>query len=273
MANPWPIIPSAGVTDRVYEAIRDRIIRGEVAPGESIRQDEISQAMGVSRTPVREALMRLVSDGYVERVHRRGFKVAGESIGDLIALYPILAALEVLACRASFPALDRQNLAELRQYNRAIERAVSRGDAKTAIQLNQRFHHALVARSSNHRLTRLLSDLSSEVTRLEIWSFSSETDRHQTVKDHEQILASLERRDYATAIAILERDRLSTYNEYVAQVGPPDDSSPPSQRTPQTRAPSSDLRTQPTKKRRAEAQPARPRRRSPGTIRDERGRR
>ena len=89
MGIAWGLRPTPAVTDLAYEAIRDRILRGELAPGALLRQEELSRAMGVSRTPVREALMRLVSDGYVERLHRRGFRVAGGMIRDLVALYPI----------------------------------------------------------------------------------------------------------------------------------------------------------------------------------------
>ena len=218
-AVDWPVVPAHAVTDVVYEAIRDRILRGEMAPDTVLRQEELSRAMGVSRTPVREALMRLVSDGYVRRLHRRGFRVAGEPITDLVLLYPILAALERLACGRALPSLGEADVTRLDRINQGIRRATRRGDAREAITLNQEFHRTLSEPCGNPRLVRLLDDLSSEVLRLEIWSFSSEADREQTIRNHEDIIAALRRRDADEVLATLERDRLSAYKAYGEEVG------------------------------------------------------
>jgi len=214
----WAVVPSRAVTDDVYHAIRDRILRGELGPGLLLRQEELSGAMGVSRTPVREALMRLVSDGYVERVHRRGFRVAGEPISDLVALYPIIANLEALACRSALPRIDAARIRQLSRINRDIRRAVDRGDAKDAITLNMQFHRLLSERCDNPRLVRLLDDLSAEVMRLEIWSFASETDRAETIRNHDVILDALRDADFARVLTTLERDRLSAYTAYRDQL-------------------------------------------------------
>jgi len=218
MTLTWPVVPAQAVTDLVYEAIRDRVMRGELGPGTVLRQEEISRAMGVSRTPVREALMRLVSDGYVQRLHRRGFRVAGEPIRDLVLLYPILAALERLACASALPGIGATHLSRLDRINSDIRQAVDRGDAKEAIALNQQFHRALCEPCDNPRLVRLLDDLSAEVMRLEIWSFSSETDREQTMRNHDDIISALRSHDVERVLATLERDRLSAYQAYREQL-------------------------------------------------------
>jgi len=214
MATSWGLQPSPAVTDLAYEAIRDRILRGELEPGALLRQEDLSRAMGVSRTPVREALMRLVSDGYVERLHRRGFRVARGMIRDLVALYPILAALERLACETAFRRITHARLSELDHVNGEIRRATHRGDARTAITRNQEFHRLLCEDCDNPRLIRLLDELSAEVMRLEIWSFASEADREQTLRDHDEIVAALRRQEYTDALAILVRDRMSAHDEF-----------------------------------------------------------
>src|SRR5579883_1907008 len=219
MTAAWPIVASRGVSDVVYAAIRDRILRGDLAPGSVLRQEELSGAMGVSRTPVREALMRLVSDGYVERLHRRGFRVAGEPIGDLVALYPILAALERLACESALPRIDAARIRRLDQVNGRIRRAIERGDAREAITSNQEFHRLLSEPCDNARLVRLLEELSAEVMRLEIWSFSSEADREETLRNHDAILAALRAPAFDRVLTTLERDRLSAYTAFRQQLG------------------------------------------------------
>lgn len=124
----WPSLTTATLTDQVYGVLRDRILAGQIAPGEFVREQEVSDAVGVSRTPVREALGRLASEGFLERIAHRGFRVPEESIADLLELYPILAALEVLAGSESFPRLDADDLVELREINGAYASAAQRGD-------------------------------------------------------------------------------------------------------------------------------------------------
>ena len=219
MDSPWPTVAPEAVTDRVYQAIRDRILRGGMAPGSFVRQQELSRAMGVSRTPVREALMRLVSDGYVERVHRRGFRIATQSIQDLVALYPILAALEALACTTSFPRLDRTDFVRLRRRNRELRRALHATDPTDAVRINQEFHGTLSAKCGNARLIAMLLDLGGQIGRLERWSYSNEPGRLQTLADHEAIVAALERKDFASARKALEWDRMSASREYQKAIG------------------------------------------------------
>ncbi|HJO04672.1 MAG TPA: GntR family transcriptional regulator [Acidobacteriota bacterium] len=116
----WPTLATATLTDQVYTVLRDRILAGDVSPGEFIREQEVSDAAGVSRTPVRDALGRLASEGFLERIAHRGFRVPEESITDLLELYPILGTLEVLAGGESFPRLEAMR-DELRDTVRRLE--------------------------------------------------------------------------------------------------------------------------------------------------------
>ena len=76
--------------DIAYAVLKHGIIHGELAPGSRLRADELAKQLGMSRTPVREALGRLASEGFLERIPHRGFRVPEESIADLLELYPIL---------------------------------------------------------------------------------------------------------------------------------------------------------------------------------------
>ena len=98
--------------------------------------------------------------------------------------------------------------------NGEIGRATQRGDARDAIARNQEFHRLLCEECDNPRLIRLLDELSAEVMRLEIWSFGSETDREQTLRDHDEIVAALRLHDHTLALETLTRDRMSAHDEY-----------------------------------------------------------
>lgn len=220
MPDSWERLTSTTLTDRAYRALRDRILSGKVAPGEFIREKEVSDGLGVSRTPVRESLGRLASEGFLERIPHRGFRVPKESIADLAELYPIIGALESLAAKLAFPQIDSETLSELRKLNTAYGKSRHANDVRAGIELNDKFHHLLSEQSGNRKLCTLLDELRTDVKRLEIWAFSDSIEEWEdSVAEHEDILLAIETRQYDRALEILEKNRLSTYNEFIEKLG------------------------------------------------------
>ncbi len=216
----WPHLSPSTLTDQVYTVLRDRIVEGRVAPGEFVREQEVSSALGVSRTPVREALGRLASEGFLERIAHRGFRVPEESVADLLELYPILATLEVLAGQDSLPRLDAATLAELRALNREYADAAENGDFTAGIELNDRFHHVLSRESRNSRLETMLDGLRETVRRLETWTFATHPrDWTQSVREHDEILDAVEAGNVEQALETLRANRLMTYRQFRREIG------------------------------------------------------
>jgi len=219
MKEAWPLLSSKTLTDQVYAVLRDKVISGEWESGRFIREQEISDKLGVSRTPVREALGRLASDGFLERIPHRGFRVPEQSASDLLDLYPILATLEVLAAEKSFPRIGKTELHELRSINEQYEAAYRRTDIREGIEANDRFHHRLSQHCGNARLCEMLDELRAEVMRLEVWAFSNIDKWDVSVREHEDILDAVERGDFAHALATLEQNRLMTYTDISNHIG------------------------------------------------------
>lgn len=219
MSDAWPLLKTATLTDQVYEVLRDRILGDSMKAGDFIREQEVSKKLGVSRTPVREALGRLASEGFLRRIPHRGYQIPSQSAFDLLELYPILASLEVLAGRHSFPKLDSEEIAELREINTHYEEACQRQDVRAGIELNHRFHHLLSAGSNNQRLCTMLDELRSEVTRLEMWAFFNTPQWDASKSEHDQILDAVERGDWEEALRVLELNRLTTYKDFNERVG------------------------------------------------------
>jgi DNA-binding GntR family transcriptional regulator len=220
VSESWPRIATTTLADQVYAVLRDRIVRGELQPGEFIREQEVSQALGVSRTPVREALGRLASEGFAERMPHRGFRVPEESIDDLLELYPIVAALEGLAAEDAFPLLDAADIAHLQEIQDRFRNAVRRDDPRTGIEMNQQFHKLLCARCGNRTLLELLDALRSQAARLELWSFAHIAQREESVVQHDEILRAIERADFARAFEQLKLNRMYAYRELSQHSGP-----------------------------------------------------
>lgn len=219
MKEAWPLLSSTTLTDQVYGVLRDRVLSGGWEAGRFIREQDVSNKLGVSRTPVREALGRLASEGFLERIPHRGFRLPAQSATDLLDLYPILASLEVLAARQSFPKITEEELAELRAVNRSYQTACERADIREGVELNNRFHHLLSEGSHNGRLCEMLDALRAEVARLEVWAFSNISRWDVSIREHEEILGAVEAGDYDRALATLEENRLMTYTDFGEHIG------------------------------------------------------
>lgn len=218
----WPKISGSTLADRVYRALRDRLLAGRVEPGEFIREVDASEALGVSRTPVREALGRLASEGFLEKIPHRGFRVPDQPVARLLELYPIVAALELLAGRLAFPRLGEVDLEELRAINGGLERALADGDVERAIRANSRFHEAIVERSGNQRLAELLEDLRSQLHGLETWYYSYPERGEESIEEHAAMIARLEAGDIEEALRILEGNMRLTEAALREEIGDPE---------------------------------------------------
>lgn len=182
---------------RIRRNLLKRIVSGEMAPGLSINEARLADELGVSRTPLRQALARLEQDGFLVSRPNHGFFVASLSGDEAGELYPILAALEGLAVRLAPPGPDE--LAGLQRLNRELGE-VDPEHPDAAVRANFRWHEALVAGCDNRRLTRMLETIRRQVYRYEISFFSPGAERlEKSLELHRAILGSLERGDLADA--------------------------------------------------------------------------
>jgi DNA-binding GntR family transcriptional regulator len=211
MTRSWTPVSQLTLADQAYKAIRARILGGHLSVGQFVREQEVSAALGVSRTPVREALGRLASEGFLERIPHRGFRVPEDRWDSLLELYPIVSSLEVLAGRLALPRLRPEDVKGLRALNDALAEELRNGDVRRRIELNSKFHELICQRSGSQRLCDLLSDLRSQLRRLEIWYYSQPDATSASVKEHAQIIEAIEAGDHDGALAILEHNMALTW--------------------------------------------------------------
>lgn len=209
--NPWPKVSQTTLADQAYKAIRGRILNGDMALGEFVREQDVSVALGVSRTPVREALGRLASEGFLERIPHRGFRVPEEPLDTLLELYPIVSALELLAGRLALPRLVEADVSALKAINRELAASIESGDVRRRIELNNRFHHFLCERAGSGRLSDLLDDLRSQVSRLEHWYYSQQNRTEESIAQHDELIRAIESGDHDRALKVLESNMAMTY--------------------------------------------------------------
>jgi DNA-binding GntR family transcriptional regulator len=212
----WPLPEARTLSEQVYRAVRARIMDGALAPGTFLREKDL-ESMGVSRTPIREALGRLASEGFLERLPHRGFRVPAESLGNLLELYPIVASLELLAGRLALDRFTPADVAELKAVNGRLAEARDQGDVRAMLEHNTRFHRLISERGGNRRLGLLLDDLRSQLTRLELWYYSGRDRTQRSIREHEEIIAAIEMGDRPRALALLERNMSLTYRSLVEE--------------------------------------------------------
>ena len=218
-APAWPPPGARTLSDQVYHAVRARIMAGALAPGTFLREKDL-EPMGVSRTPIREALGRLASEGFLERLPHRGFRVPEESLANLLELYPIVASLELLAGRLALERFTEDDIARLREINAGLADARDRGEVRAMLDLNTAFHRLITERGGNRRLALLLDDLRSQLTRLELWYYSGRERTQRSIQEHEAIISAVERGDRESALQLLERNMSLTYRTLVEEGDP-----------------------------------------------------
>jgi DNA-binding GntR family transcriptional regulator len=174
--------------DNAYAMLCGAIVDGTLAPGESLHDEELCAWLGLSRTPVREALARLAEDGLVEIAPQRYTRVCPLSAREAGDTFPLLAAVHALAAELGVPRLTRESRAALRETNDAFITALKAGAAAAAYDADDRFHQTLVDAAGNEAVDRTLRHLGPRLRRLEILPCGALPGR-RSVAQHEAIIA------------------------------------------------------------------------------------
>jgi DNA-binding GntR family transcriptional regulator len=189
--------------EEIHALLRERIVAGRVLPGSRLPDVQLADELGVSRTPVREALLRLVREGLVENDPHRGFFVAPLSRQEVLETYPIVWTLECLALRSCGPPTPKQVQA-LRQIN--TELAAVTDDPLRRHELDLHWHQTLVEPCGNQRLKDMIAGLEQIVRRYECVYMRDPALVHRSVQDHTGILEALVKKKPELAGQLLERN-------------------------------------------------------------------
>ena len=195
------------VNESVYQLVQQAIVSGELVGGQRVRDVELAAQLGVSRTPVREALQRLEDEGLVEtlpgsltRVVPLGTRAAQEA-------FPVVAVLHGLATRLAVETLTEVEFAILRQANESLVATLEAGDVTRAVEADDRFHGVFVRASGNSELGLALERLMPKVRRLEYAQFGSLAG-HTSVLQHRGIIEACEQKRAAEAALLTEQNWL-----------------------------------------------------------------
>jgi DNA-binding GntR family transcriptional regulator len=184
--------------DTAYSALCDAIVAGTLAPGERIHDGELCSWLGLSRTPVREALARLQEDGLVEMAPQRYTRVTPMSTREARDCFPLVATLHALATELAVPHMRRAHIERLRAENEAFLRALHGRDGPAAYAADDRFHDVFLTVAGNPQVDQVLKRLTPRVHRLERLRDGALPGR-RSVAQHEAIIARAAAGDAAGA--------------------------------------------------------------------------
>ncbi|UQN08367.1 GntR family transcriptional regulator [Deinococcus sp. QL22] len=199
-------LPRTLAREEAYICLRDWIVQGVLAPGEALRDQDIAARLGVSRTPVREALRRLEDEGLVETALNRWTRVAPLDLTRAAELYPLIEALEVLALDMAAPTLTEQDLHLLTQANEDLRRALEGQDAGGAVAADEAFHGVWLARAGNRELAIVLGQLRIKLRRVELAYFDAGPRGHASVAEHAALLDAVRERRWHEAKGALHQN-------------------------------------------------------------------
>ena len=205
-------------TDRGYQVLKRRIISGELAAGERLREVDLAQSIGVSRTPVREALRRLQLEGFVHIEANRGARVASRPPGDLADILEVRSVLEDLGARKAARHASPQLIDRLARIANAMERAAQslNEDALERVAvLNDEFHNVIMEASCSPRLITARMAVLSGAVMTGTWQRFTDEERERSFAHHRELIAALDAGNAEWAGSVARAHLLAARSLYI----------------------------------------------------------
>ncbi len=201
-------IEYSSLTTQVYDLLWKRIIDQQIQPGQKLSDLQLSKDLGISRTPVREALYRLMQEGIVQNHNLRGFFLTTFNSQDVTEIYDLRTALEVLAVRLGLPNLSQAELNRFQSDLDEVEFLVQTGQEKAFekfLDIDRQFHHVLVSSTGNQRLKANLESLHAQINVFQLYGIHLKKLVILSLEHHQAIVSALRQQHPGLAEKAMER--------------------------------------------------------------------
>lgn len=192
--------------DDVYNLLKQSIISGDLAPGEKLKDKELAAQLGVSRTPIREALRKLEDEGLIETSANRWTRVSMISLDDMEHIYPIILSLESLALKLAFPVLTDEHTEQMRVLNKTFKLRFEDNDPQAILEAETEFHRVFIQAAGNQELENMLENLKIKYKRIELAFFSVAPLFSTSFEEHNQLIDALESKNLEDALQALTKN-------------------------------------------------------------------
>lgn len=185
--------------DVVFNTLRQAILKGELEPGERLMEIQLSERLGVSRTPIREAIRKLELEGLVLMIPRKGAEVAKISETSLREVLEVRRSLEELAAELACQRIGERELLDLEEAEEAFAEAIINGEPMEIAESDEHYHDLIYQATGNSRLVQILNNLREQMYRYRLEYIKDEDKRQILVVEHEHILQALKNHDIQDA--------------------------------------------------------------------------
>lgn len=189
--------------DVVFQTLRNAILKGELKPGERLMEIQLAGKLGVSRTPVREALRKLELEGLVIMIPRRGAIVADITVQDLNDVLEVREALEELAVRKACDCATDEQMKALKQASGDFKKYAENDDLLGCVEADMQFHEIIYAATNNRRLQQMLLNLREQMYRYRMEYMKDKRMYKQLVEEHDAIRKAIKKKDKEKAGAAM----------------------------------------------------------------------
>lgn len=192
------------IRELIYEYIRKMIFTGELKEGERLVEKDLAEKLKVSRTPVREALRKLETEGLVVHLPRKGVVVKGFSKEDVIEIYSIRKALEALAITFTVKNITQSEIEKLKKLNEKMKKAAEKDDTEKLFELLREFNKVLIESCRMPRLINLISTYREYLERFRAVTMSQKERKLSALKEHDEIIDAIINRDEKRAQELVQ---------------------------------------------------------------------
>lgn len=204
--------------DVVFNTLRQAIITGEFAPGERLMEISLANRLGVSRTPVREAIRKLELEGLVIMIPRKGAQVARITEKNLRDVIEIRTVLEEFAAVLACERIDQAVLHDLRQAHEDFIRSVENGDILDIVDKDETFHDTIFRATNNDRLISIINNLREQFYRYRMEYVKDIRQRSNLVEEHRELLDAISSRDSIKAKELMKTHLLNQQQEVINNI-------------------------------------------------------
>ena len=191
--------------DVVFNTLRQAILKGELAPGERLMEIQLAEKLGVSRTPIREAIRKLELEGLVLMIPRKGAEVAKISEKSLRDVLEVRRSLEELAIELACQRMSEDDMAELERVQGNFKSAIDRGEAMSIAQSDEQYHDVIYQGTRNDKLVQMLGNLREQMYRYRVEYLKRDGVFPQLIAEHEAIIRHIENNEKEKATEVMCR--------------------------------------------------------------------
>lgn len=193
------LLHSELMSEKIADVLRENIISGNIKGGEKLNESRLSNALNISRPPIREAFRVLATEGLITLVPRKGAFVSELSIGEVKEIYEMKSMMESFTVRLAIPLLDEKEVSKLDSINNLMEEKIKQNNFKAILKLNIEFHRKMIKMSKNEKLMHFYESIVLPIRRYQRVGLSAPTSWETSLQEHRNIVKAIKSRNIELA--------------------------------------------------------------------------